>query len=85
MPKLVKSANVSRNYSGNKSGTFLWRTVFFYNVSLIIMLLVMYMCSQKLSGGREEVVEEQQAQVLEDVHSIAVTSRLSQPFKYTIS
>ena len=42
---------------------------------------------QKLSGAREEVVEEQQAQVLEDVplravRSITVTPRFAQPFKY---
>ena len=43
---------------------------------------------QKLSGAREEVIEEQQAQVLEDVplravHSLTVTPRHAQPFKYT--
>jgi len=42
---------------------------------------------QKLSGAREEVIEEQQAQVLEDVpmrsvHSITVLPRNAQPFKY---
>jgi len=45
---------------------------------------------QKLSGAREEVVEEQQAQVLEDVplravHSITVSPRFNQPFKYSFS
>jgi len=46
---------------------------------------------QKLSGSREEVIEEQQAQVLEDVplravHSIAVTPRrVAQLFKYYIA
>ena len=52
---------------------------------IILMMIMMCVCtyvSQKLSGSREEVVEEQQAQVLEDVHSITVTSRLAQPFKY---
>jgi len=35
-------------------------------------------------GAREEIIEEQQAQVLEDVRSIALTSRLAQPFKYLL-
>lgn len=52
----------------------------------VAFLLVVHHYRQKLSGAREEVIEEQQAQVLEDVplRAVTITPRHTQPFKYRL-